>query len=86
MPPQRHPRPRRARTPPSANPSLQAGLPAPVPPDELLPPLNVLASTPGSGREVSTEPATPASPTLHTRALQRERSVDIPPSVLHYYM
>jgi hypothetical protein len=42
-----------------------------------------LFSTPSSGR-VSTEPATPDSPILHTRALRRERSVHLPHVVLHY--
>ena len=43
-----------------------------------------LFSTPSSGRGASTEPATPDSPSLHTRALRRERSVCLPHAVLHY--
>ena len=88
MPPQRRARSRRTPTHSSAmaNPPPQTDLPAPAPPEEPLLRLNVLDSTPSHWREISTEPATPTSPTLSTRAwaLRRERSVDIPHSVLHY--
>ena len=64
-------------TPPTR---LELQLPAHLPTD--------LFSTPSSGREISTEPASPASPTLHTRAyrhtLQREQPIHIPHAVLHY--
>ena len=90
MPPQRRGRARIRLTPThaSANPPTQTDLPAQTPtlPEEPLLPLAIFASTPSPGREITTEPATPASPTLHTRAwaLRRERSINIPHSVLHY--
>ena len=81
MPPQRlgRVRIRRARTHSSVTPPTQTDLSAQAP---------SLPSTPSPrrSREVTTEPATPASPTPHTRArtLRRERSINIPHSVLHY--
>lgn len=66
-----------------ANPLLRVELPVPAP----LPlPSDIVTPTQSPGREVSTEPATPSSLTPHTRtrALRRERNVEIPHSVLHY--
>jgi hypothetical protein len=65
-------------------------------PDPLPPPLDVfvtrVASTPvhAATRQVGTEPSTPTSPTLHTKAYrralqrQRQRNAHLVQAVLHY--
>ena len=84
MPLQRRVRTRRTRNHSGASPLRQV---EPAPASAPLPlPSDLFTPTQSPEREISTEPATPASPTLHmrTRALRRERNVEIPHSVLHY--